>query len=204
MTGASARPDCVLRRCVARTRDRQAKAEREVAGRERATGLRFIRCEGGDVAGPALLQKRDEFVVDGRVAHSMGKDIDSCACGDLGSVQRDRMGEDFDSGFVCIFDDRRESFYIHVGQIVACAVAPAVGEGLDDIRLVGEDLLHRGMRLCRSAYQLGEVIPPSELCAVSFRSTEADGEVHLWADQNAATLQASGEEPASLRKRCNR
>ncbi len=82
----------------------------------------------------------------------MRKDVDSCACGDLGPVQGDSMGEDLDYGAVCIFDDGREGFYIHVGQIVVLAVAPPIGKSLDDIRLVGEDLLHGGMRLCRSAH----------------------------------------------------
>ena len=109
--------------------------------------------------------------------------------GDLGPIQSDGMGEDFDSGLVCIFDDGREGFYIHVGQIVSPPVAPAVGKSLDDIRLVREDLLHSGVRFCRSAYQLREVISPSKLCAVSFRSAEADGEVYLWASKDAAALQ---------------
>src|ERR1700738_1198550 len=71
---------------------------RKKARRERATGWRFICCEGRDVAGAALFKQCDELVVDGRIAYSMRKDVYSCACGDLGPVQGDGMGEDLDSG----------------------------------------------------------------------------------------------------------
>src|SRR5205823_12277660 len=97
----------------------------EKATRERAAGWRFIRRESRDIACAALFEKSDDFVVDRRVADSVRKDIYSCVRGDLGPIQSDGMGEDFDSGLVCIFDDGREGFYIHVGQIVSPPVAPA-------------------------------------------------------------------------------
>jgi hypothetical protein len=98
-------------------------------------------------------------------------------------------GENLDAGTMGVFYDRGESCEIHRRQILAGSVAPAIGEGLDDIGLVDEGLLHRGMCLCRCADELREVIAPTELGPVALRRTKADCELHPRLDKNAAALE---------------
>src|SRR3984893_11713581 len=58
-----------------------------------------------------------------------------------------------------------------------------------DVRLVGENLFHRGVCLCRSADELREVISPAEFCPVALGRSEPDCELHSRSDENAAALE---------------
>src|SRR5262249_35707750 len=99
---------------------------------------------------------------------AMRDDVYAGARGDLGPLERDGVGEDFEAVLVRLVDQSRQRLLVHTGHVGRGAVAPAVGEGLDHVGLIGQRAAHGGAGLSR-----GRDFEREEFAAPAFRAVPA-------------------------------
>ncbi len=78
-----------------------------------------------------------------------------------------------------ILDDRGEGRLVHAVEVEVAAIAPAIGEHLDDVGVVGQRLRHGDMRGARRGDLQGEEIAPAEFGAMPARHAEPDRELEV-------------------------
>ena len=144
---------------------------------ERPRLLRFIHHQGRDIGDVLRPHQRDQLRIDRRVADAVPQRIDPGGGGDLRPRQRDTMGNHRQSRRMRIRDDRRQRRHVHAGQVGRAAIAPAIGEHLDDVGLVRQRGPHRDMRGARGGRGQREEAAPAIFGAMPARHPQPDGEV---------------------------
>ena len=147
--------------------------------REAAILLRFVDDHRRHIGGAVRLHQADELVVDQGVADAVAERVDARSGGDLGALQRNRVGEDGNVLGMGALHDRLERRQVHAVEIGRAAVAPAVGEHLDGVRTVGEGTSHRDLGRARCRRLHGEEVAPAIFGAVAAGHPHADGQAEV-------------------------